>query len=534
MWNRIEDVPPRLQRIGGVELTLEQANMIAGWADELAGDDTVRNPWGVAVARFRRTHEIAGDGWHEIEAGSAADQVFRAGFKFAKKIFRSAAEAEDWLEENTGFEVDSSNCVQDMGDAYYYMIGGVDTTVEKLLEEAGNGLGVSELFRPLEKKEPTEMKQEEKVLETFDIDEVEIFRTGVWTDSEGREIEYTKEDLQAMADAYAELKGSFEAPVKLGHDESQALLITDGLPAAGWLANLRVKGESLVADLKDVPRKVYELIKSNGYKKRSLEVIHNFRGEAGKVYRHVAAGLALLGANLPAIGSLSEMKNLYSSVADPEKYYYEAEGKSIETVPESGGETTDAPEEAADKTKEENELLARISELEAIVETLEKRLLAFEEKVEAVEEVVDSEDGEDKEKESAEVNTGAVAQSYARAQAFLRKHAKSIPPSFHSMLERVMVLLDTHGATEAGSSKYGYCGGDTDMFLEFVSSYTEHSAMREYGRNLKRGGETESDTDIEKYCSDNGLDPANAADYARAVISTTSYVTPLPLGAGRD
>lgn len=62
MWKRIEDVPPRLRRIGGVELTLDQSNMVAAWADDLRYVD-VPNYLECAIASFRRTHKIENEEW---------------------------------------------------------------------------------------------------------------------------------------------------------------------------------------------------------------------------------------------------------------------------------------------------------------------------------------------------------------------------------------------------------------------------------------------------------------------------------------
>lgn len=406
-WNTIEEVPERLKRIGGAPVTLEQANKIAEWADFFANDESVRNPWGVAVAHFRRTHEIADGLWEKNgRAPGVADSRTRVAIRFARKHFRDAAEAEEWIESETDLPLDNTHTVEERPDGFYYLLRDYDTGA-KTEEEKGDGLGVFYIYVDREAaqgkvKNVSGVDAEENNTEddavvvdnsigddrtssgegtetvcettggdagnheadsagsdtqpggqgTFDIENVEIFKTGAWTDSAGRTIEYTEDDLREMAEAYEELKGRFEAPVKLGHEPGQELLKSDGLPAAGWLTNLRVRGGSLVADLKDVPRKIYELLKSNAYKKRSLEVLHDFRDDAaGRVYKHVAAGLALLGAQLPAIGSLSDINGLYESSSQAAAYLYDtdATGRSI-----TGAEACSSFS-AAQKTKKTGE-----------------------------------------------------------------------------------------------------------------------------------------------------------------------------------
>ncbi|HOX28399.1 MAG TPA: hypothetical protein PLQ76_04500, partial [bacterium] len=237
---------------------------------------------------------------------------------------------------------------------------------------------------------------------TYGIEGMEIFRAGTWTDSEGRTICYGDGDIAGMAEAYGELAGRFEAPVKLGHDPEQPLLKTDGLPAAGWLKNLRAVGGCLIADIAGMPKRIYDLVRAGAYRKRSLEVLHDFKDEAGgKTHPHVAAGLALLGANLPAIGSLSDIAALYESTAGADAYFY-----SID----SSGAIDSVGSEAV-------EPVAGTAVAEAIGE-IEERLEDIEERVEGIEnsaaEVEETESGEappettDNGPENGSVDDGAL------------------------------------------------------------------------------------------------------------------------------
>lgn len=127
---------------------------------------------------------------------------------------------------------------------------------------------------------------------------------------------YTKDDLGAMVDAFHVMKGRLDPPVKIGHtsDAFNAALAEkmgiqpeiiegeagNGVMAFGWIDEVRLSGDTLYADLVDVPVPVAELIESKSFKKVSAEVLFDFQDD-GKVYPKVICGLAILGAEIPAV-----------------------------------------------------------------------------------------------------------------------------------------------------------------------------------------------------------------------------------------
>ena len=132
--------------------------------------------------------------------------------------------------------------------------------------------------------------------------DIEVFSTGVWNEEE-----FTVEDLNKMAVNFKLLQGVHKPPLKLGHDDNQKFMDqTDGGPALGWVSNLKVSGEKLIATVSDVPDKVWELIKAGRYKRQSAEIYEDvtYKGNAiGPVLRAVA----LLGADIPAVTNLEEI-----------------------------------------------------------------------------------------------------------------------------------------------------------------------------------------------------------------------------------
>lgn len=148
---------------------------------------------------------------------------------------------------------------------------------------------------------------------TEDFKGVELARTGTFNASTGK-VTFTRQDFDDMADAAQKLAGKVEFPLKLGHNEGQKLLQEDGLPAAGWIENVRRQGNSLVADFMKVPEKIAAIIKGGGLRKRSIEAMRNVE-LAGQRFKFVLTGVALLGEELPAVDSLDDIAALYTAAS---------------------------------------------------------------------------------------------------------------------------------------------------------------------------------------------------------------------------
>lgn len=141
---------------------------------------------------------------------------------------------------------------------------------------------------------------------TFSIDNVEIFAAGTWNGDT-----YTVQDLDEMVKAFSENKDKIRPFLKLGHDNGQKLLQNDGLPAAGWISDLKRQGNKLVATFSDVPRKIFELIKNKAYRKVSSEIYWNIELN-GKSYSKFLSAVALLGSDMPAVTSLDSILGMFN------------------------------------------------------------------------------------------------------------------------------------------------------------------------------------------------------------------------------
>ena len=145
--------------------------------------------------------------------------------------------------------------------------------------------------------------------ETVTIPGIEIFQTGTYNGDN-----YGPSDLKDMIDAAPQV--GFQPPVKLGHmgdADTKALLKKEGLPAFGYVSNLRIKGKKIIADLVDVPKRLGEIIKKRGYSRVSSEIYWNYR-KGSLTFPRVLKAVALLGAEIPAITDLASIEALYQAM----------------------------------------------------------------------------------------------------------------------------------------------------------------------------------------------------------------------------
>ena len=161
---------------------------------------------------------------------------------------------------------------------------------------------------------------------------------------------YTEKDLDDMVAAFSEL--DFSPALKQGHVEDET-----GLPALGYVSNLRRIGSKLVADFVDMPKDISDAIASKRFSRVSAEIFHNFK-RAGKTFRRVLKAVALLGVEIPAVHGL---KPLHEFAADD----YEAV-KAIEFQQNEVEKMTDKVEaQLADMAKRLDTLSAENEKLKS-------------------------------------------------------------------------------------------------------------------------------------------------------------------------
>ncbi len=198
---------------------------------------------------------------------------------------------------------------------------------------------------------------------TNTIKGVEIFATGTWN---GHMIKV--DDLVQMARNQQTLASKLRIPLKFGHNEEQAM--TDGQPALGWVTRLRIIGNKLLADFEDVPEIVFQAIKSGRYDRVSSEVMFGVKlGE--EEIGSVLIGVALLGADLPAVSDLEGLSKLVASLqilpGEAAVFSFSA-GDEVSKLEDQEGAK---PKQEDDDMKDELEKLqGTVADLSASMQTL--------------------------------------------------------------------------------------------------------------------------------------------------------------------
>ena len=148
-------------------------------------------------------------------------------------------------------------------------------------------------------------------LETVDLNDVEIFSTGVWSgkgSAPGGD-KITVETLNGWLKTFQAIGKLVKPRMYLSHDKDASGKRT-GLPAIGWITDLKVKGEKLYADIKAVPKKIKQLIDARAYGRFSPG-IYGRMNINGTDHFNVFEHLALLGAELPANMGIDGYIDLY-------------------------------------------------------------------------------------------------------------------------------------------------------------------------------------------------------------------------------
>lgn len=259
----------------------------------------------------------------------------------------------------------------------------------KLLGEHDSEAGAQEQERAIQ------AHKNMSLAETFNINGVEIFAAGEWNGDA-----YSTDDLDELARAFEETREHLKPYLKLGHGNSQKLLASDELPAAGWLTNVYREGGKLLADFAKVPKKIYELIKAGAYSRVSSEIFINPKVN-GKPYKMALKAVAILGGETPAVHTLDDIHALYvvdQSVRAYEKdaqvKVYEMDSKEdadMKTAEELQKELNTASEKIAELSQKHSDAAGRVVVLEKEVveakaknESLQKEFSAAKGQLEAV------------------------------------------------------------------------------------------------------------------------------------------------------
>jgi hypothetical protein len=250
----------------------------------------------------------------------------------------------------------------------------------------------------------------------------EIFAVGKWNG-----MEFSASDLVAMAETFAALGDNHKVPLKFGHNNEQAM--TDGQPALGWVSKVWVEGNKLMAQFTDLPKIVYDAIQKKLYKNVSVELDMDVQYK-GSSFPYVLSGVALLGADIPAVNTLKELTHYLSRDAN-----FSVGRRAVFSAIAGKSE--------GDQNMELAQLTQKVVELTAMVSTLTTDNAALKaDKVEMSAKVLKFE-ADAKAKEESTAKAGIVAKR-AEVVAILEDGVKSeaITPATREQFTKLMRVDD--------------------------------------------------------------------------------------------
>lgn len=319
----------------------------------------------------------------------------------------------------------------------------------------------------------------------------EIFAAGVWNEDN-----YTVSDLHAMARAYNETKDQYKPFFKLGHNADQSLLEEDGLPSAGWVDNLRVEDDKLVCDIIDIPDVIYKLIHEGAYRYVSSEIYWGVSIN-GAYYERMLTGVALLGADMPAVMGLNDFANLYKLDARHVRTYTiqnNMEAKMPEAIETPAIETpaieTPVIETLIDadatviETVEVEAIVDANQEMAAMIKDLQDKNTKLEADLvaahgEAVTYKIKAEESE-VDKFLSDIDIAPAAKEYARALVGPEKKEYSLGKETlnkKELLEKIVKIYSI-GTVNLDENSVSVVNSDDEQEIEKIRLYAKENGIR--------------------------------------------------------
>jgi len=252
----------------------------------------------------------------------------------------------------------------------------------KMIKKMGENKEEEEIYiLPLEYYEGESENSDTKnfALETRELIDIPIFETGTHNGDE-----YVETDLDELVKNFGLLEGLVIPPFKLGHltKKEQKKFLPSGMPALGKVTELKRKGKVLLASIKQVPKRIAELVEAGAYSRISPEIYMPYKDQVGKIYKKVLAAVALLGADVPAVKTLPAIEKLYQeNSGNPIKFYGGVEIMAV------------TPEQLEVMRQEMATMKATVAELTTAVKDKDEEILAKETEIKAKEDEIKDRDG---------------------------------------------------------------------------------------------------------------------------------------------
>ena len=233
--------------------------------------------------------------------------------------------------------------------------------------------------------------------------EREIFAVGKWNG-----MSFNAAALDDFVSAFDTLKSVLRVPLKLGHEDKEPL--KKGQPALGWVEKIWRKGNVLMGRFTDVPDVVYSAMQKR-YPKVSIEASWNVRYK-GDLYKRVMTGVALLGADIPAVNTLDD---LHTYMSADQGFSWDGQACFSANLNEGGNDMPTVEELQAQLAQRDAEFKAAQTDAAAKVKAAEDKAKELDDKITALQ------------KEGDEAKFTAAVEAVTQDLEKLVKEKKLIP-----------------------------------------------------------------------------------------------------------
>ena len=185
--------------------------------------------------------------------------------------------------------------------------------------------------------------------------------------------------LDIIISNFYKLKDKLNPPLKLGHDEKQALVQNSGFPSAGWITAVKRKDATnkLLAYFSSVPEAIIKLIESGAYKRISAELYNNYIDpDTQEAFGPTIRAVTILGADVPKIKTLEDLTVIYHSDKLPYKILSEEKDMQLFKKLE---ETVKGLKQDVKKLEEHG-----LDDKDSVIQSLRKRIADLESQINAM------------------------------------------------------------------------------------------------------------------------------------------------------
>lgn len=333
----------------------------------------------------------------------------------------------------------------------------------------------------------------------------DIFSAGVWNGDK-----YTVEDLDEMVKNFNE-NPEIRVPLKIDLFRKDVTKPENdrhgGLPAVGWITELKRVGEKIYANIEDIPRKIKELIDKKAYRQVSSEIWWNLKYN-NKVLRRAITGVAMLGAELPGVLNLDEFAEFY-------KGEFEGELHSYITEIRPSGQKNNKQEDEMSK-----ELEKKIADLEAENAGLKENSKQYQSNLDAIKAEKDALAAEKEAAEKREFEAKET-QRKERVSLFINK---ALQDNYLLPKHKEMALAIAEQLSDSKMVKFTANGkeeeiGTLKLFENFINSLPKMFDSKEKSKGGDIEGELETKLVGFQYKENQGTENSQKLDYLAAKLA---------------